>query len=68
MALFEVCKHDDHDARMLLTTSWKDTEGERTQMWQCEECKKVKVTTTYDPIEDVRKMPGGMNTKTNPFE
>lgn len=68
MALFEICKHDDHDARMLLTTSWKDQEGERTQMWRCEECHKVKVTTTFDPVEDVRKVPGGMDTKTNPFE
>ena len=68
MGLFEICKHDDHDARMLLTTSWKDSEGEWTQMWRCEECHKIKVTNTYGPVEDVRRMPGGMDIKTNPFE
>jgi hypothetical protein len=56
MGLFEVCKHADHDARMLLTTSWKDHDGEVTQMWQCEECKAIKVTTTFGLIEDVTKM------------
>jgi hypothetical protein len=66
MALFEICKHADHDARMLLTTSWKDQEGERTQVWRCEECKAIKVTTTFDPVEDIRKMPPDQLPKT-PF-
>lgn len=59
MPLFETCKHADHDAKMYLTTSWKDHDGERTQIWQCEECKKVKVMTVFDPVEDIRKMPPG---------
>jgi ribosomal protein L37AE/L43A len=66
MPLFEVCKHDDHEARMLLTKSMKDQDGELTQIWRCEECKKIKVTTAFGPIEDIRKMPPDQLPK-NPF-
>ncbi len=66
MPLFEVCKHEDHDARMLLTKAMKDQEGEITQIWRCEECKKIKVTTTFGMVEDIRQMPPDQLSK-NPF-